>query len=359
MARPLIVMPTVESPIRQVDVDGAAAFAERVFDPARLQPLVLVSTSRPHGDGPLISPDALYARLDGAAEVAVTTGNAASRALSGYLAQFNTWGGAVRLYLPDASPRDPWQRHPLFQVDPRHPDQDFQYIVARVRTAAGLHPATSAASSTLTAVRTAPETVCDTHEHAGADDERGAAELTRLAGQVADKERRLREQTETIADLRQQLQKLGKKLRAADRDSYLPPVPQVYDDPERQFRYEIEQHWLWTVPETDRDEHPLTDYRLGRDWLAALEAIELVDRNKILDVVVEVLTGRAVGSAARRPRRMRIAGSAPRTRADGAIAWRCDIKQGTAAAPRLMYWRLPDNTVELGRVAAHDDMQLR
>jgi hypothetical protein len=358
MARPLIVMPTVESPVRQVHVDGAAAFAERVFDPARLQPLVLVSTSRPHGDSPLISPDALHAQLDGAVEVAVTTGSAASRALSEHLPQFNTWGGAVRLYLPDASPRDPWQRHPLFQVDPRHPDQDLQYIVARVRAAAGLHPATPEASSTVPAVRAAPETVLDTHEYVGAGDERGA-ELTRLAGQVADKERRLREQTETIADLRQQLQKLGKKLRAADRDNDLPPVPQVYDDPERQFRYEIEQHWLWTVQETDRDEYPLTDYQLGRDWLAALEVIELVDRRKILDVVVEVLTGRAVGSTARRPRRMRIAGSAPRTRADGAIAWRCDIKQGSASAPRLMYWKLPDNTVELGRVAAHDDMQLR
>lgn len=52
-------------------------------------------------------------------------------------------------------------------------------------------------------------------------------------------------------------------------------------------------------------------------------------------------------------------GTAVRIRADGAVAWRCDIKRGTVSAPRLMYWRHPDGVIELGRVATHDDMMLR
>lgn len=102
------------------------------------------------------------------------------------------------------------------------------------------------------------------------NDERREAELIRLAGQLADKERRLREKDETIADLRQQLQKAGKQLRTAVRDADTPAaVPAVYADPERQFRYEVEQLWLRSVPETERDEHPLASYRLGRDWVAS------------------------------------------------------------------------------------------
>ncbi|MET7715327.1 hypothetical protein [Streptomyces sp. NPDC005407] len=200
------------------------------------------------------------------------------------------------------------------------------------------------------------------HEHAEKDDRQGA-EYTRLAGQLADKERRLREKDETIAGLRQQIQKQGKQLRAAGRDTeMLAEVPTVFADPVRQFRYEVEQLWLWSVPEAERDEQPLAAFQLGRDWLTSVEEIELVDRRKILDVTVEVLAGRAADSTARRLRRMRSSDggdSGPRVRGDGAVAWRCDLKQGTASAPRLMHWRLPDGTIELGRVAAHDDTQLR
>lgn len=188
---------------------------------------------------------------------------------------------------------------------------------------------------------------------------RREVELTRLAAQLADRDRLLREKDETIAELRRQVQKLSKQLRAG-REAGEPETVVVYADPERQFCWEVEQRWLTTVPETEREERPLAGYRLGRDWLASLEAIELVDRSKILDVVVEVLTGRVVDSAARRIRRMRSGdGSGPRIRDDGAVASRCDFKQRAASAPRLMWWKLPDNIIELGRVAAHDDMQLR
>lgn len=361
MAKPTIVMPTVTSPIRQIEADEAAAFAERVFDASRLQPLVLVSTN---GDRPLIDPVALYEQVGEHAEIAVIAGEEASWALSDQMPKLSAWGGAVRIYLPDATRNDPWHRHPVIKVDPRRPQLALGQVAARIRIIAGL-PTPAPAPAPLVvapAPRTAPERPAAVHERAEQDDRRDA-ELTHLAGQLTDKERRLREKDETIAELRQQLQKLGKQLRTAGRDTDTPTaVPAVYADPERQFRYEVEQLWLWSAPEAERDEQPLAAYRLGRDWLTSIATIELVDRRKILDVTVEVLTGRAAESTARRLRRMRTSDggdSGPRVRADGAVAWRCDLKQGTASAPRFMYWKLPDGTIELGKVAAHDEMTLR
>ncbi|MEV0277392.1 hypothetical protein AB0I22_13555 [Streptomyces sp. NPDC050610] len=78
--------------------------------------------------------------------------------------------------------------------------------------------------------------------------------------------------------------------------------------------------------------------------------------------MVEVLTGRIADIPGRELHRMRThtAGGAPtRIRDDRAVAMRCNLKTNSPSAPRLMWWKLPDSTVELGRVAAHDDTQLR
>ncbi|MGD9486060.1 hypothetical protein WDH52_22910 [Streptomyces sp. TRM70308] len=341
-----------------VDAAGAEAFAGRVVEASRILPLVLVSTSRRHDERPLVDPTRLAEETAGLADVAVMTDDAASWALSDRLGRFSAWGGAVRIFLPDATEADPWERHPLVRVDAHRPAAALAQVAARVRAAAGL-PATAPAPLTvLPAPSTAPQAPGPAP---GRDQTQREAELTRLTSQLADRDRLLREKDDTIAELRRQVQKMAKQLRAG-REAGQPEPTAVYADPERQFRHEVEQRWLTAVPETEREERPLAAYRLGRDWLASLEAIELVDRSKILDVVVEVLTGRIVDNTARRVRRMRAGdggGSGPRVRDDGAVAWRCDIKQRAASAPRLMWWRLPGNAIELGRVAAHDDIQLR
>lgn len=336
-------------PVRVVDTASAPAFAERVFDPTRLTPLVLISTSRSHGDRPLIDPGQLQEQVGEIAEIAVTADDAASWVLSRRLGRLSAWGGAVRVYRPDATEGDPFERHPLVRVEPRQRRAALAQITAHVRAAAGL-PA-------IAPLPALPRPAALPKQDGGAGRD---VELDRLHVQLADRERLLREKDATIAELRQQVRKLTKQLRAAQKTGETDTV--VYADPERQFRYEVEQHWLRTVAEPERGAHPLAAYQLGRDWLASLETIELVGRHKILDVVVEVLTGRVVDSTARRVRRMRSSdggGSSPRVREDGAVAWRCDIKHGTASAPRLMWWKLPEGVIELGRVAAHDDMQLR
>ncbi|MFD5648220.1 hypothetical protein [Streptomyces sp. NPDC127039] len=340
-----------------VDAATAVAFVERVFDPARIRPLVLVSTSHRVGDRPLLDADALREQAGELAEIAVMADDAASWTLSKHLDKLSAWGGAVRVYLPDATRADPWQRHPLIQVAPARPRVALGQITAHLRSAADM-PARTPAPLTVVP---APGAEDESARQDRGDAVRREAELDRFAAHLADRERLLREKDAVIADLRQQVRKLTKQLRTA-RESAGPELVAVYADPARQFCHEVEQRWLTTVSEAEREQRPLAPYRLGRDWMSSLEAIELVDRSKILDVVVEVLTGRVVDNVARRVRRMRSSdggGTAPRVRDDGAKAWRCDIKQRAASAPRLMWWRLPDNIVELGRVAAHDDMQLR
>ena len=292
--------------------------------------------------------------------------DAASWALSRRLLRMNAWGGAIRIYLTDATAADPWQRRPLVQVDPRRPSLALGQATAHTRAAAGL-PIDSAPPASLPASRTTPEKNTSTTGE-GSDSQRRDAETARLATQLADRERPLadrdrllREKDETIAAPRQQVQKLTKQLRATDRETPDPNADVVYADTERQFRHEVEQQWLRTVPEPDREKHPLNTYRLGgtgspplrrsswstaaRSWTSSSRSSPDGPRTAPPDVRAPC----APGPAARRPASV----------GRGRGLARCNIKHGTASAPRLMWWKLPDNTVELGRAAAHDDMHLR
>jgi len=92
--------------------------------------------------------------------------------------------------------------------------------------------------------------------------------------------------------------------------------------------------------------------------LDSLESTEGVDRSKVVDVVVEILTGLADQLDGRdtHPLRDSVGGnSRPVVRADGAICWRAALQRETASARRLHFWRL-GQTVELSRVGLHDDV---
>ena len=76
----------------------------------------------------------------------------------------------------------------------------------------------------------------------------------------------------------------------------------------------------------------------------------MVGRNVVLTAAVDVLTGQASAKNGRRVHRQRVGrcgGAAPLVRADGATGWRCDIRSNTPAAPRLLWWVLPDGRIEL------------
>lgn len=92
-----------------------------------------------------------------------------------------------------------------------------------------------------------------------------------------------------------------------------------------------------------------------------LPRVSKVKLGKVLEVVVEVLTDQIRQRPVRELHRQRTGpgGEDPfLVRDDGAVAWRASLQRKTPQARRLIWWRLPDGSVELARVAAHDDYRM-
>lgn len=141
----------------------------------------------------------------------------------------------------------------------------------------------------------------------------------------------------------------------ADDDCLPPPhwSSVVYTDPVRQLRYEIEQTWLHHLPECDRDGWPLRRYTFGPGFVESVTT-PLVSRQRIIDVIVDVLT-RRVYSVPARSAHPHHRGTATIKRADGATAYRAYVRHGTPGAPRILWWECVDSSVELAWIGHHDD----
>lgn len=132
----------------------------------------------------------------------------------------------------------------------------------------------------------------------------------------------------------------------------------VFTDPARQLLHEISTAWLLRHPEAERDAYPLRDAVVGPAFLDSVDQTAGIERERVIEGCMDVLTRRAyeINSRNVRPYRSSKAASAPqRVRADGATAWRANLQADTPAARRLMWWELPNGHVELARVGTHDD----
>lgn len=133
----------------------------------------------------------------------------------------------------------------------------------------------------------------------------------------------------------------------------------AFTDPVTQLEFEIYVAWARRIPAADKSARPLGAYTVGPAFLPSLDVLEGVSRTKVVDVVVEVLTGLAEASAGRDMHQLRTGpgGSDPPVRRDedGATCWRVALQRGTPQARRLHFWR-HDHGIELSRVVLHDDM---
>lgn len=174
-------------------------------------------------------------------------------------------------------------------------------------------------------------------------------QVTRLEAEVAEHKTRLR-----VA--RQETQQQRKRLREDE-----PADHAVFTDPEQQFRWEVQQAWVRRVPAAEKPALPLGDFTLGPDFLTSLGTVEGVERAKVVDVVVDIATGRVHDLAGRETHQLRTsdhAGSAYRSREDGATCWRVALQVRTPGARRLHYWQPPGGAPpELSSVRHHDDMR--
>jgi hypothetical protein len=193
------------------------------------------------------------------------------------------------------------------------------------------------------------------------------AKITALQAQVSDLGKRLQQerveagrQADAAGRARDEAKRLRRQLRSLKDQHEAYRARQagehLFGDPEQQLRYEVEQAWLRRLPEPERDRWPVTPYRLGPDFLASLESLEGITRDKVVDVLVEVLTDRAkeINGRELHPLRVSEASQEQRVREDGARAWRCALQIHTPSARRLHFWRLVDGSIELDRVGTHD-----
>ncbi len=129
-------------------------------------------------------------------------------------------------------------------------------------------------------------------------------------------------------------------------------------DPVDQFTFEVAAAWARRIPAAEKSERPLRAYTLGQDFLRSVDQLEGIKRPKIVEVVVEILTGLAEKNAGRELHRLRESGAGnarQRVRDDGATGWRVSLQVNTPSARRLHFWRTPDGHIELAKVAVHDD----
>ncbi len=133
-------------------------------------------------------------------------------------------------------------------------------------------------------------------------------------------------------------------------------VPVVHDDPVEQLRLEVRWAYLLRFRGPDRDAYPWTgDYRIGDDFESSISNLQGVSRDKITDVMAEIVCGLVDKQASRElhpwlDRR----GGKQESRTDGSMAWRVSLQANTPGARRLKFWRHPDGTIEFDSVGHHD-----
>lgn len=176
-----------------------------------------------------------------------------------------------------------------------------------------------------------------------------SAEITKLRSRAEQQQVRITKLT------REKGQRRGSDCEAArilERDLHL------FSDPADQLRFEVKMAWLRRFSEPERnDTRRLMSWRVGEDFFESWNQVKQgIERSKVVDVIVEVLTDLAPSLTSREVHQLRTGpgGDDPvRTRGDQ-IAWRVSLQVNTPSARRLHYWRGPEG-IELASIRLHDD----
>jgi hypothetical protein len=135
---------------------------------------------------------------------------------------------------------------------------------------------------------------------------------------------------------------------------------ELFESPEEQFDFELKLAWARRIPKAEKSSRALARYSIGPGFFSSWDGVEGIERSKVVDVVVEVLTGIADTQPGRQVHQLRsgTGGNSPRVaRPNGDTCWRASLQVNTAAARRLHYWRRSDGSIELSAVRLHDDFR--
>jgi len=159
---------------------------------------------------------------------------------------------------------------------------------------------------------------------------------------------------------KQYSQQLEKQLRSAKAEvNGHSDTDVLFLDSEAQFRYDVDVAYAHKIPAGDKVDRPLREFVLGPDFLATLGSVEGVERAKVVEVTVDIITDLVKELEGRGLHPLR-EGEGPAERVvvragDGARCMRVALQSKTPAARRLHFWKLGDK-IELSRVVKHDDM---
>ena len=159
---------------------------------------------------------------------------------------------------------------------------------------------------------------------------------------------------------KQKSQRLEKQFRSAKaQTSKLSSAEVLFLDPVAQFRYEVDVAYAQQIPPGDKAIRPRRELCLGPDFLHTLTSLGGVDRAKVVDVTVQIITDIVYELDGRDLHPLR-SGDGPADRlvirdSDGARCMRVALQRKAASARRLHYWRV-GSAIELSRVVKHDDM---
>lgn len=177
--------------------------------------------------------------------------------------------------------------------------------------------------------------------------------VSRLEEGRAEKARLQADLQSVRAQLRKTKNRKGRGEAALD-DSNL------FVDPADQLDFEIRLAWARMTSPSEKKSLPLKRWTYGPEFLHTLREVEGVSRNKVVRVIVHVLTGRDTELASRELHQLRsgLGADDPSVRrARGELCWRVSLQSNTPAARRLHYWSGADGTIELSSVRVHDDFR--
>lgn len=162
--------------------------------------------------------------------------------------------------------------------------------------------------------------------------------------------------TAELQDSRAQLRRAKRR-----RDRSQTPGPDdtaLFDDPADQLDFEIRLAWARMTGSSEKKDRPLKPWTYGPDFLETLRTLEGISRDKVVEVIVHVLTGRDTELASRELHPLRTgagAGDPTVVRDGGETCWRVYLQSHTPSARRLHYWSCTDGSIELSSVRLHDD----
>ncbi|WP_028709555.1 hypothetical protein [Propionicicella superfundia] len=183
---------------------------------------------------------------------------------------------------------------------------------------------------------------------------RASRAIERLTGEVEELRTTLRTALGETSKLERRLGGAAEAVRMIEQEAH------AFTDPAAQLVFDVDLAWARRFPAAEKARRPLGRWEVGPEFLPTMDQVQGVERSKVVDVIVEIVTGVVHELSGRDVHQLRSGmggDDPPVTRPDGATCWRVALQQKTPSARRLHFWMRNDNVIELSSIRLHDDFR--